>query len=333
LAAGDRVTLLAEIEFTQERRYNVAEASRRQASRTIVAVQELPQELKPGMRVTVEKVRHLSIPIAILMVLAVAAAIGLVHGLLITKLRLQPFVVTLCGLLFYRGLARFITNDTTQGFGSLFGGLRMFAEAKACHVPVPMLRWVSGEAGDAWLGTAWVGIHVRVVFLALLAVAAIVVLSYTVFGRYLQALGRNVEAARLSGINTDRMIIAAYVICALLSGVAGSLFVLEYNTVAPSSSGGFYELWAIAAAVLGGCSLRGGEASVLGVIVGAAVMQVLSNAILLTRTPQTLEYCVIAVVILTGVIIDELLRRFTARRRARHEAVLAEREAAPKPSP
>jgi ribose transport system permease protein len=325
LAAGERVTLFTDATFTQERRYNVAEASQQDASGTIVQVQELPQDLKAEMSLVIEKARHMNTALAIGLVLAVCVAIGLTHGLLITKLNLRPFVVTLCGLLFYRGLARFIADDNTMGFGSLFGGMQSFAASKAFYVPIPCLRWISGEAGETPLGTAWVGIHTRVVFLALLALAAIVVMNYSVFGRYLMALGRNEEAARLSGINTGRMIVAAYVICSVLAGVAGILFVLEYNNVAPSSSGSFYELWAIAAAVLGGCSLRGGEASVLGVIVGAAIMQVLSNLILLDdMIPQNIEFCILAVAILTAVIFDELLRRYMARRRARHEATLAE---------
>jgi ribose transport system permease protein len=320
--------------IARDRRYNVAEASRQEAHGVVVRVQELPQDLNVGMTVVIEKNRHMNVAVAIFLVLAVCVAIGLTHGLLITKLNLPPFVVTLCGLLFYRGLARFITNDNSVGFGSLFGGLRAFESSKAFHLPLPFLRLISGEAGDTPLATAWLGIHMRVVFLALLAVAATVVMNYSVFGRYLKALGRNAEAARLSGINTDRMIIAAYVICAVLSGVAGILFVLEFNNVAPNSSGGFFELWAISAAVLGGCSLRGGEAPIAGVIVGAAIGEVLSNAITLNeRIPQSTEYCVKAVTILAGVIIDELLRRFAARRRARREAVQAERESVAKKPP
>ena len=91
----------------------------------------------------------------------------------------------------------------------------------------------------------------------------------------MQALGRNEEAARYSGINTQRMTILAYVLCAVMAGIGGMLFALDGNSIAPSSFGNFYELYAIAAAVLGGCSLRGGEGSILGVIIGTALMHTL----------------------------------------------------------
>ena len=84
----------------------------------------------------------------------------------------------------------------------------------------------------------------------------------------------------------------------------------------PSLMGNFYELWAIAAAVLGGCSLRGGEGSILGVLIGAAVLQVLRNAITLVGIPARLDFAVVGVVILAGVTVDELVRRLAARRRA-----------------
>ena len=98
-------------------------------------------------------------------------------------------------------------------------------------------------------------------FLVMLVIAVLagVLLNFTVFGRYLLALGRNEQALRYSGINTDRMIIWAYVICSTLAGLGGILFSLDINSVQPSGYGNFYELYAIAAAVLGGCSLREGS--------------------------------------------------------------------------
>ena len=109
-------------------------------------------------------------------------------------------------------------------------------------------------------------------FIILVAIAVIsaVFLNHTAWGRRLLALGNNELAARYSGINTDRLKIVAYVISALLAGIAGVLFALDVNVIQPASHGNFYELYAIAAAVLGGCSLRGGEGSILGVVIGAA---------------------------------------------------------------
>jgi ribose transport system permease protein len=154
-----------------------------------------------------------------------------------------------------------------------------------------------------------------VIFLIVLAAAASVFLNQTIYGRYLLALGRNEEAARYSGIKTDRMIILAYVLCAGAAGIGGILFALEGNSVQPAGHGNFLELYAIAAAVLGGCSLRGGEGSILGVIIGAAVMRVLYNSINILGIPSQLEFAIIGGVILLGVLADELVKRFSARKR------------------
>jgi ribose transport system permease protein len=158
--------------------------------------------------------------------------------------------------------------------------------------------------------------------LLVVAVAAAIFLNRTIYGRYLLALGRNEQAARFSGINTDRMIIVAYVISASLAGLGGMLFVLDVNSAQPVDFGNFYELYAIAAAVLGGCSLRGGDGTIVGVIIGAALMQVLRNMItLLDAIPTHIEFAVIGAVFLGGVVADELVKRYAARTRAERQAV------------
>ncbi len=157
-------------------------------------------------------------------------------------------------------------------------------------------------------------------FMLGLGLVAHLFLNHTIYGRYLFALGHNEQAARFSGINTDRMVIAAYVICAFFSGVGGILFALDANTAEPSSMGNFSELYAIAAAVLGGCSLRGGEGSILGVILGASVMRALINAAPLVGIPTQLEMVIVGATILVGVVVDELVKRAVARRRARVES-------------
>ncbi len=239
-----------------------------------------------------------SIGAALTTVMLVSLGIGLAHGLLITKLRLQPFVVTLCGLLIYRGLARFITDDQSQGFGNAFEGLRTLATGK-------MLLPFGGYA-----------LPFPLFIMIAVGLVAAIFLNRTIYGRYLLALGRNETAARYSGINTDAMKIIAYVICSGLAGVAGILFSLNLNSVQPSGLGEFYELYAIAGAVLGGCSLRGGEGSILGVIIGSAVMRVLYNSINILRIPTHWEFAIIGAVILSGVIVDELVKRVAARRRS-----------------
>lgn len=245
-------------------------------------------------------VKGISVPVALAAVLSLSLCIGLAHGLLITKLRLQPFVVTLCGLLLYRGLARYITDDQSLGFGSSFEGLRLLATGTlplgGFSLPVPFLILIA------------------------LAVVAAVLLNFTRFGRHLVAVGQNEIAAKYSGIRTDNVIIVSYIFCSLLAGLGGVLFALDVNSIQPSGLGEFYELYAIAAAVLGGCSLRGGEGSIIGVVIGAAVMRVLYNAINILHIPTHLEFAIIGAVILAGVIVDELAKRMMARRRARLEA-------------
>jgi ribose/xylose/arabinose/galactoside ABC-type transport system permease subunit len=151
-------------------------------------------------------------------------------------------------------------------------------------------------------------------WLLVIAVVAAIFLNRTIYGRYLLALGRNVEAARYSGINTDRMIIVAYIICSVCAGIGGILFALDGNSIQPASHGNFYELYAIAAAVLGGCSLRGGEGSIAGVVIGAAVMFVLYNAINLLGIPSTLEFAIIGLVILVGAMTDEVAKKLKDRK-------------------
>jgi len=164
-------------------------------------------------------------------------------------------------------------------------------------------------------------VPMTIVYLTVIAVIAAVFLNKTIFGRYMLALGHNEDAARYSGVNTDRMVILAYMICSFCAGVAGILFALDLNSVQPANFGESWELYAIAAAVLGGCSLRGGEGSILGVIIAAAVMRVLYNAIQLVGGRWlTAEYAIIGLVILLGVIADEMVKRMAVARRARLQA-------------
>jgi ribose transport system permease protein len=317
LESFDATSLTATLPATTAEANDQLQLFRRDGSVTgqkITAVAERGTQLQltlardPGQKyhsdsfaVVLRRSQRCSIPLAVLIVLITAAGLGLVHGLLITRLRLQPFVVTLCGLLIYRGASRWLTNDNPAGFGELQSILGPVA---------------SGRVGLLLKGDKVLfGIPIPFFLMTGLALIAAVVLTRTVWGRYLLALGRNEEAARFSGINTGRVTVMAYVICAVMAAIGGMLFALEYSSISPSSFGNSFELYAIAAAVLGGCSLRGGEGSIPGVVIGTAVMQVLNNMIMLLRIPQSLEYTIIGAVILLGVLGDELVRRAAARRR------------------
>ena len=156
------------------------------------------------------------------------------------------------------------------------------------------------------------------VLLLLIAVVMWVVLHRSTYGRYLFAVGRNEEAARFSGINTRRVVASSYVVAGLLTGIAGILLAFYTNSISPSNHGNFYELYGIAAAVLGGCSLRGGEGSILGIVIGTALLQVLQNLVNLLGIPSSLNFAVMGAVVLVGVLSDQLFQRRAGRRLARH---------------
>jgi ribose transport system permease protein len=253
------------------------------------------------------RMREWPVPAVLVLCVALTVLMGLMHGLLVTKIKMQPFVVTLCGLFIYRGLARFFMQDITQGYGNGFPSLLFLA-----HGRIPAGFFASGHAPKIIVD--W-SLPMPFLILAAFGVILAVFLNRTVYGRYILALGRNEKAARFSGINTDRMTILAYVISAVCAGVAGILFSLDLNTVQPSTAGNMYELYAIAGCVVGGVSLKGGEGNILGVIIGTAIVRVLYNAINIIGIATTLEYAVIGFVILVGVGADEVVKGFTARRR------------------
>jgi ribose transport system permease protein len=237
--------------------------------------------------------KHWPWQIAALCAIGGVVMLGVIHGFLVTKTKLQPFIVTLAGLLIYRGLARFIAGDATKGFGdSDFGALRFLASGYVHKVSTAFIT------------------------LIIIAVLMHVILHRSVYGRYLFAVGRNEEAARFSGINTNLVVGSAYAVGMLLAGIAGITIAFDANDVVPSTHGTFYEVYGIAAAVLGGCSLRGGEGSILGIVLGSALLKVLQNLMILLSIPSSLDWAVMGTVILLGALLDALLSRRSSRRRA-----------------
>ena len=307
-----------------------------------------------------------------LILLVGTMALGLTNGLLITRAKVQPFIVTLCGLLIYRGAARYVSGDRSVGFGvENYGILRSLQASKLPAVPVPFILllglvlllvvagfWYNGRRREgsgktstlALISLGALGLYAVLTLVLLIgffamkavdpsdlnnfsnaaavfrllsteryatpmptvlligvAIAAAVLLHGSVYGRYLYAVGRNEEATRYSGVNTKRVITAAYVISAALAALSGLLFAFYANAITPASHGSFYELFGIAAAVLGGCSLRGGEGSIFGIVLGAALIQVLQNFVNLLGLPSSLNFAVMGGVILAGVLADQIL--------------------------
>ena len=223
--------------------------------------------------------------VALAAVIALGACLGAAHGLLVARLRLQPFIVTLCGLLLYRGAARYIADDSTKGFGTGrgFEWVRTLASGSIGGVPMPF------------------------VLMCVVAVLAWVLLHRSVFGRHLFAIGHNAEAARYSGVNTRAVITWAYILSGILAAFSAIVIAFYTNSISPASHGNFYELYAIAAAVVGGCSLRGGEGSIVGIVMGAALLQVLRNLVNLLDIPGSLDFAVMGAVILIGATAGQLV--------------------------
>ncbi|HVW57908.1 MAG TPA: ABC transporter permease [Rhizobiaceae bacterium] len=231
---------------------------------------------------------------AVLLIVLAGTALGAIQGFLITKMRMQPFIVTLCGLLLYRGIARWYTDDGTAGFA--------FGQS------FPSLEWLTTGRVH--------GIPLTFVVFVLISIVMGIVLHRSVFGRHLFAVGRNEEAALYSGIRSQWVIAATYIILGALSGLSAIYFAMYTRSISPASHGTFYELYAIAAAVLGGCSLRGGEGSVFGIVLGTILLQVLQNLVNLLGIPSSLNFAVMGAVILLGVLADQQLVNYRSRRAA-----------------
>ncbi|MEO8178619.1 MAG: ABC transporter permease [Deltaproteobacteria bacterium] len=254
----------------------------------------------------------LGIPIG----LGVAMVVGTLQGLLITRLRLQPFIVTLGGMLLLRGVSQTIVEGGTLSFGSS-----------------PLLSLANG--GFFELGGDPLIPYPFIIFLVVIALATYI-LHFTVFGRYVYAIGGNREAAEYSGINVRQVEMSTYVISAGLGGVAGVCYAAYIGQMS-QQVGIAYEMYAIAAAVLGGCSLRGGEGTVLGMIIGSAMMRVIDNGInmfqmqyvdgegihRIWRLNPNWTFVIIGAVILIAVILDQVVHLVQAQQRIRHAAVQA----------
>ncbi|HVL53261.1 MAG TPA: ABC transporter permease, partial [Vitreimonas sp.] len=236
---------------------------------------------------------RLPLPVAIAAGMATGATAGLVNGVLIAKLKIPPFIATLGMLNVAKGLALVIAglapiyfSDTPEFNRAAMGSLT------AAFVPglaIPNIVLV-------FLGAALVGS---------------LVLTKTVLGRYTFALGSNEEAARLSGVNVDRWKIAVYTIGGLFAGLAGVVIAARLNSAQPSLGQG-YELDAIAAAVIGGTSLRGGEGTILGTVIGAFIISTLTNGLRILSVPQEWQTVVTGGIVILAVYLDIVRRRSQA---------------------
>jgi ribose transport system permease protein len=224
--------------------------------------------------------------------------IGAIHGLLVTQRGVQAFLVTLCGMFVYRGLARTICAGST-GMETVSLKHEEFRES------LRQLRlWLTGIGLDERLS-----FPAQFVVMLTLAGVAAVFLHRSAFGRYWYAIGYNQQAAQYAGVTVWRHKVAVFCVCSMLASLAGVVRFLSAGSVAPSSEGQSYELYAITAAVLGGVSLRGGEGTAVGMVLGAMVLPVVNTLMNFTECPPAWEPWIIGLILLFGTVADELIRR------------------------
>lgn len=222
------------------------------------------------------------LPIALSIALAVGVGSGLVNGIIISWGGLPPFIVTLGTMSIARGAALVSTEGRpVSGFDSIF---RSLATGHVVGIPAPIVATV------------------------LVYLIAHVVLTRTTFGRYVYAIGGNEEATRLSGVSVRFHKAMVYAVSGLTSAIAAVILTARLNSAQPIA-GNMYELDAIAATVIGGTSLMGGQGSLAGTLVGALIMGVLRNGLNLLGVSSFLQQIVIGAVIIGAVLIDTVLKR------------------------
>lgn len=230
------------------------------------------------------------VPIGVLAGLATGAAVGFVNGFLISRLKVPPFIATLGTMMIARGLALVISGLTPIYFND-----------------APAFTTI---AMGSVLGAVIPGFDIPNAVLILFIAALIggIILSKTILGRYTFALGSNEEATRLSGVNVAAWKTGVYTLCGMFSGLAGVLIAARLNSAQPSLGVG-YELDAIAAAVIGGTSLSGGEGTILGTIIGAFIISVLTNGLRILSVPQEWQIVVTGIIVITAVYLDIIRRQ------------------------
>jgi ribose transport system permease protein len=240
---------------------------------------------------------------ALPLVVLAGAGVGLGNGLLITRLKLQPFLVTLCGMFVYRGAARLLAGSVSRT--ATVEAQPQFADALQTVRYVLVGKDASGE------------LQFPAQFVLLLVLAAVVgfFLHRTAYGRYWYAIGHNELAAKYAGVSVSRQRVWVYVVCSALAALAGVLLFLDMPSIQSDSGGQYLELYAILGAVLGGCSLRGGEGTAVGMVLGAMVLPVLENLVNIRGLKSDMIPAVIGLTLLLGTVVDEFIRR---RSRAVH---------------
>lgn len=232
----------------------------------------------------------LPVPVGILGGVLTGSLAGLVNGTVVAKMKIPPFVATLGMLYVAKGLSLVISGLKPI----YFNDTPIFTEMAMGSV----------------LGAIIPGFNIpnAVLFLFGLAIVAHLILTKTILGRYTFALGSNEEATRLSGVNADAWKMAVFTLAGAFAGLGGVLIASRLNSAQPALGAG-YELDAIAAVVIGGTSLNGGEGTILGTIIGAFIISVLTNGLRILSVPQEWQIVVTGAIVVLAVYMDILRRR------------------------
>jgi ribose transport system permease protein len=229
---------------------------------------------------------HLPVAVALLIVVLTGLAFGVANGILIGVLGLPPFIATLGMQFISLGLCSVIAKVQTQTWPSLGTPDGAFKEA--------IYKW-----GNIPMGAIW---------LMLFFLFAWFLFNRTKLGRYTYAMGSNEEATELSGINVARWKVGVYVLNSLFCGLAGVIYAATFSSITPQTGNG-QEMYAIAAAVIGGVSLAGGVGSLWGTLIGVFVISILKNGLLAMGLPVQWQQCLIGVVVILAVLLDVIRTR------------------------
>jgi len=216
----------------------------------------------------------------------VSGAVGWFSGAMITRFKIPPFIATLAMMQVAAGLAYIIS------------------QGKPIY-QLPDEIVVLGRGAEPVLGIPY-----AVILMLILYIIAHLLMSRTVFGRYVYAVGGNPEAARLAGIRIDKVLVSVYVICGLLTGLGGIIMLSQLKSGAPTY-GLTYELYVIAAVVVGGTSLSGGEGKIFGTLIGAFIIAIIQNGMNLTNVESYTQKVVLGLVILGAVLLDRLRQKYS----------------------
>ncbi|MFY7776912.1 MAG: ABC transporter permease [Elstera sp.] len=238
------------------------------------------------------------VPVGMFAGILVGAFCGFLNGVCVTRLKLPPFIATLGMMLVARGVALQITGArAVSGLGEAFGELGNGALFRVVTI-----------GSDGFPEVVFPGIPYPVIIMVVLAIAVSIMLSRTTLGRHIYAVGSNSEAARLSGVNVNRVTLFTYVLSGTCAGLTGCVLMSRLVTAQPNE-GVMYELDAIASAVIGGTSLIGGVGTISGTVIGAFVIGILRNGLNMNGVSAFTQQIIIGLVILLTVWIDQIRNR------------------------